>query len=165
MQDKWCRQPVIPTTCEHTTQLFAYDLHHPLITPTHEDWHTQCTEGKFAGTTPLERWNAQLAPQGPQEACVIWQPVSPISSHSDFEVWEGTHTHVHRLAWLLYHGEIEGCIDATHNSGRIRNCCHAADCVWDSAGMPMVCVNPQHMQVEQRRIWCNTTRTWFVYGA
>ena len=142
---------------------------------TMDELFIEATEGRFKGTTPWQRWNASIE-KTKHGGCHKWVGTDHITVSPDFYITcrEDTRTneqyhngkfiHPHRMAWLLYIGDIPGCIDAIHNNAYVRNYCAMADEPLDQRGCRQICVNPQHMHIERTQHWNDKEQHWEVIG-
>ncbi len=134
----------------------------------------EATEGQYKGTTPWYRWHASIDKRK-LNGCHRWK-ANKITTSVDFYITcrEDTRTneqfhngkfiHPFRMAWLLYIGEIKGCIDAVHNNAIITNCCETADEPLDVRGCKQICVNPHHMALKRYQHWNQREQHWEIIG-
>lgn len=158
--------PTVHTLNERNTNMPYFTM---------EELFIEATEGQFKGTTPWQRWN-QSIDKRMLKGCHRWVGVNKITTSPDFYITcrEDTRTneqfhngkfmHPHRMAWLLYIGEIKGCIDAVHNNAIITNWCDTADEPLDVRGCRQICVNPQHMAIKRFQHWNEQEQHWEVNG-
>ena len=142
---------------------------------TQEELFIVAKEGRYRGLTPWQRWHGATL-RSDHNQCRIWDGRDNVTLDTDFyitcredtrtnEQWpNGKHINPMRMAWLLYHGEIPGCIDAVHNNADIRNHCETADLPKDAHGCRVMCLNPQHLHVQRTQHWNADREIWEVYG-